>query len=251
MPAHSYLTAGYGPIRAAEQTVRLCLLSGFQLTIEGRLTVLSASAQRLLALLAIRDRWTQRVHAAGVLWPEATEDRALGNLRTILWRLRRYGVDMVQTDGALIRLAATVDVDTRRLSEVARQFTETAAEVQALEVRQLTGSGDLLPDWYDDWVLIERERLRQLRLHMLEVACAKLAGAGRYGEAVAAGVAAVECEPLRESANRALVQAHLAEGNAGEALRQYRWFRDVLHRELGLRPTPQMETLVAPISLAH
>jgi hypothetical protein len=57
--------------------------------------------------------------------------------------------------------------------------------------------GDLLPGWYDDCVLLERERVRQLHMHALEALAEKLAAAGRYGEAVPAAYAAVVAEPLR------------------------------------------------------
>ena len=43
--------------------------------------------------------------------------------------------------------------------------------------------GELLPDWYDDWVLLERERFRQLRLHALDALCDDLTRAGRHWDA--------------------------------------------------------------------
>jgi DNA-binding SARP family transcriptional activator len=104
--------------------------------------------------------------------------------------------------------------------------------------------GELLPGWYDDWVLIARERLRQLRLHALEVLADKLAHVGRYGEALQAAYAAVDTEPLRESAHRAVVRVHLAEGNTAEAVRAYQAFRDMLTDELGVAPSNQMDELL-------
>jgi DNA-binding SARP family transcriptional activator len=113
----------------------------------------------------------------------------------------------------------------------------------------LLARGEILPDWYDDWLVIERERFRQLRVHALERLCDRLTAAGRFAEAVDAGLAAVESEPLRESAHRALIRTHLAEGNACEALRQYRAFRELLRRELGLRPSELMEALVRRLTV--
>ncbi|HEX2156656.1 MAG TPA: bacterial transcriptional activator domain-containing protein, partial [Actinomycetes bacterium] len=108
-------------------------------------------------------------------------------------------------------------------------------------------AGDLLPDWYEDWVVLERERLRQLRLHALEALCARLTGAGRFGAAVQAGLAAVAGEPLRESAHRTLIRAHLAEGNPGEAVRQYHLYRRLLTDELAIEPSPAIRGLVQPL----
>src|SRR5262249_3418614 len=93
---------------------------------------------------------------------------------------------------------------------------------------------ELLPDWYDDWVLLERERLRELRLHALEALALRLAALGRFAEAVEAGLAAVRSEPLRESAHRVLIRLHLAEGNRHRALCQYREYTRLMRLDLNL-----------------
>ena len=97
-------------------------------------------------------------------------------------------------------------------------------------------AGDLLPGWYDEWVVAEREHFRQLRLHALEKLCEQLTDEGRFGEAVEAGLVAVSGEPLRESAHRVLIRAYLKEGNRGEAIRQYEACRQVLAAGAGHRP---------------
>jgi DNA-binding SARP family transcriptional activator len=71
-----------------------------------------------------------------------------------------------------------------------------------------------------------------------------LTAARRFQAAVEAGLAAVAGEPLRESAHGALIKAHLAEGNRGEAVRQYCVCRQLLRDHLGLEPSRQMENLV-------
>ena len=93
----------------------------------------------------------------------------------------------------------------------------------------------MLPDWYEDWVAFERERFRQLRAHALESLCDRLTAAGRFGEAIEAGLAAARIEPLRESAQRAIIRVAPRRGERGEALDQYRRFCKLLRNELGLR----------------
>ena len=95
-------------------------------------------------------------------------------------------------------------------------------------------------------MLLARERLRQLRMHALEALADQLAERGRFGEALHAGHAAVASEPLRESAHRAVVRVHLAEGNTAEAVRTYEAFRDLLADVLGVAPSLLMEELIAP-----
>jgi len=107
--------------------------------------------------------------------------------------------------------------------------------------------GELLPGWYDDWVLLERERLRQLRMHALEDVAVRLMAAGRYGDALQSALAAVRAEPLRESAHRTVVRVHLAEGNVVEALRAYEQFRTMLADDLGVQPSSQFSRLVEGI----
>ena len=122
-------------------------------------------------------------------------------------------------------------------------------EVDALRTPEKALRGELLPGWYEDWVLLERERLRQLRMHALEVLADKLVCVGRFGEAVQAAMAAVAAEPLRESARRAVVRVHLAHGNVAEAVREYEAFRELLADELGVAPSPQLECLMRGLRL--
>lgn len=103
---------------------------------------------------------------------------------------------------------------------------------------------DLLPGWYDDWALVERERIRQRLLHALEALSRQLVRVRRCAEAVEAAMMAVSAEPLRESAQRALIEAHMAEGNWVEARRSFEAYRDVLDRELGTEPDPELAAMV-------
>jgi len=92
--------------------------------------------------------------------------------------------------------------------------------------------------------LVERERVRQRLLHALEALSRQLADAGRCAEAVEAAMLAVSAEPLRESAQRSLIRAHLAEGNWIEGRRSFETYRKLLYRELGTQPDPDLAALV-------
>ena len=217
----------------------LTLLNAFELRCEGRLVPLPQAAQRLLAFLALRDRPVLRTHVAGTLWLESSQDHAFGSLRSALWRARRSGHEVIEATPTQLRLASSVAVDVRETIAWARGVLEGSTEPG-----HFGRVGDLLPDWYDDWVLFERERLRELRVRALECLCAKLTDAGKFHQAVEAGLAAVEDEPLRESAHRSLITVHLAEGNQAEAIRRYWLYRGLLQDQLGIEPSPRMEELV-------
>jgi DNA-binding SARP family transcriptional activator len=181
---------------------------------------------------------------AGLLWLDSSEERACGNLRSTLWRLRRPGQIVAQDSLGRLILAPTVAVDLREAIPRMRALLDTALECEPGDVTALASLGEVLPDWDEDWVVIERERFRQLRLHALEALCERLTGEARFAEALEIGLAAIAAEPLRESAQRALVRVHLAEGNPGEAVRQYRSYRRLLRDEMDLEPSLQMEELV-------
>jgi DNA-binding SARP family transcriptional activator len=83
-------------------------------------------------------------------------------------------------------------------------------------------------------------------MHSLEALCVRLTKAGRHALAIDAGLAAVACEPLRESAQRVLIEAHLAEGNVFEAVRQYDSFRALLRESLRIEPSAALRELVRP-----
>jgi DNA-binding SARP family transcriptional activator len=202
------------------------------------------SAQRLVAFMAIHRRALRRAFVAGTLWPDTTDERAGASLRSALWRLNRPGRHVLEAGGSHLQLAPEVDVDLWGTTSLARGLLDGSIPGELLDGCDVSLSGDLLPEWYDDWVVIERERFRQLRLHALEALAEGLTLAGRFSDAIQAGLTAVASEPLRESAHRVLIQVYLAEGNSGEALREYRGFRDLVRDELGVSPSTQMMDLV-------
>ncbi len=230
-------------------TLRLGLLRGFELRQGNDLVQLPFSAQRVIAFLALHDRPLHRLYVAGSLWLDASEGRANASLRTALWRLGRPSCRLVDASTTHVGLAPEVEVDVREAKTAAQSLIRGSASGCDVAPEVLYESGEILPDWYEDWVFIEREHFRQLRLHALEALCVELTGAGRFAEATEAGLAAVEGEPLRESAHRTLIAAYLAEGNPGEAIRQYRFFRRLLEEQLGLEPSQMMEDLVGSLPI--
>lgn len=210
---------------------------------------LPRGAQRLVAYLGLSGR-RARTAVAGELWPGVPEEHAQGSLRSALWRLQKAAPGLLEVSPGALALAPGVRVDVAELTCWARRVLEPAAPVDDLAVDDAWLRGELLPGWYDDWVLLERERLRQLRMHALEALAGRLAAAGRHGEALQAAYAAVRAEPLRESAHRAVVRVHLGEGNLAEAVRAFDRYRLLVEEELGVGPTEQMTRLVRDLNRA-
>jgi DNA-binding SARP family transcriptional activator len=226
---------------------RLELLNAFALSDDGVEVRLSLPAQRLLAFLALHEHAATREYVAGTLWLDSTQEHAAGSLRSALCTLRQAKPELVEASNGRVRLAPSVIVDVRECASWARRVLDPNTELDELVARELALQGDILPDWYDDWVAVERERFRELRIHALEALCARLTSAQRFGEAMDAALAAVQREPLRESARRAVIGVHLAEGNRAEALAEYRRFRVRLNHDLGLTPSARMQDLLSQI----
>ena len=227
--------------------LRLTLIEGFALWRGSEELRIAMSGQRLIALLALWDRPAGRLHVAGTLWPDYPTDRSLADLRTTLWRIRRSCDRVIAASPSILWLDVDTEVDVRDLVAFARRLnqSETAPDTADLDSVPLASLvGDLLPDWYDDWLQDEREELRQTRLHALESLSRRLSACGRHADAIQAALAAIRLEPLRETAHHTLIEIHLAEGNWSEACRQFQRCRRMLRKELGVEPSDSMRRLL-------
>lgn len=224
--------------------VRLRLLKGFKLHRGREIARLPWNAQRVVAFLALHDTPLRRDHVAQSLWLDVPEPRAAANLRTALWRIHQLDYQVVESERDEIQLAESVVVDVRDVAAKARRLLDAGFEEAKADLTVEALDADLLPGWYEEWVLLEQERFRQLRLHALEALCNRLVGEKRFAEAVQAGLTAVASEPLRETAQCALIAAFLAEGNVVDAIRQYHSYQSLLRDSLGLDPGPQLHELV-------
>ena len=235
--------AARGAASARKTPHGLRLFDSARLERDGRHLALPLGGLRLLALLALRGS-TTRGALAGHLWPDRSQERAQASLRTTLWRLRSK-CDVLVVEADRIRLRPELTVDVHRLEASAQALAEGApAPVEEdLAVVRLT-SGDLLPGWFDDWALRDRERFRQMRLHLLEALSGRLLEEGRFAPALETALEAVTADPLRETPHRLVMRIHLAEGNYVEAFRQFQVFRELAYEELGVDPSPQMLALL-------
>lgn len=229
----------------ARPAIQVRLLDGFAVVVDGARVDLSACESRLVAFLALHDGIRSRVFVAGTLWPDVAEERARGNLRSALWRLRGTVPGLVEGGSRHVALASTALSDTQSLARVAASLRDAHTADALPETADF--NVDLLPGWYEDWVLYERERLRQLCLHALERLAERLLERRDFGTALDAALTSVRAEPLRESAHRLAVRIHLAEGNVVEALRQYGCYVDLARDELGVAPSASFSRMLADV----
>lgn len=240
------LPSGSGGAEAGA-TVVLQLLGPFGLRIGDRVLRVPPHLQRLVAFLAVHERPLHRAYVSGRLWIDKNQEQANGSLRTTLWRLQRLPCPVVEVTTTHLALHPAVVVDTCRLTASVRRALR-GEPLSREDVDRLVEADDLLVDCYEDWVLEEREQLRQQIVLALEAGCLQLLAEERHAEAVLAASAALAGDRLRESAVRVLIEAHCASGNVAEALRRYDTFRAELVARLQLEPSGQLTRLIDSIA---
>lgn len=225
---------------AVAPSLSVRLLGGFEVSAaEGQID-LPRSAQRVVAYLALQDRPVPRRRLAGVLWPDTTDGRAAANLRSALWRARK-SVPLIRDHNSSLELRHDVDVDVRRLRQDAEEAMLTwVCEPPGGAALDL----ELLPGWYDEWVVAEREWFHHVILRGCISLVPRLVASGRALLAVDIGLLAVRLEPTAETAQQSLIRAYLAVGDRAGALRQYRQYAATLDEEFGLAPSGATAALV-------
>lgn len=228
---------------------RLRLLGGWQLVVGGVEVPLNRREQRLTALLGLTGR-SGRAHVSGLLWPESTDARALASLRRAVLQTQKRSPGLLQADRTELGLdpAVEVDVDDVRRAAGLTELPMPGRDAEAL-LAALVGE-PLLPAWYDDWVLAERERIEQLRVRALERIARHAFEMGDLVQAIAAARAAVDIDPLLDSARELAIRAHLGQGDRGSALREFHRYRAAMSSELGVAPSSSILALVEPVIAA-
>ncbi len=223
---------------------QLTLVEEFAVRGSGRPLSVPHAAERVLTYLALLNRPVARGRLAGALWPECADRCAAQRLRTALWRLRRVQDALVEISGDRLRLHPNVSVDLAYLTELAHNLVHQPCSEDLARVPLLLTRGELLPDWDEEWVVVDRERYRLVRIAALESAAEALLERHQVGAALMAASAVVAAEPLRESSRRILMRIHLVQGNKIDALREYQRYRDLLWAEFGAEPSSEIEALL-------
>lgn len=205
----------------------------------------SARAASLLAYLLLhRDAPQSRQRLAFLLWPDSTEAQARTNLRHLLHLLRRALPDpdhlldvtprtLQWRTGTPVWLDVAVFEQALANAEREEGDRALAALRDAIDLYR----GDLLLGCDDEWLLDERERLRQRYLDALGQIAGFLEARGDAAEAIPYAERLLRHEPLREETYRLLMRLHDARGDRARALRVYHTCVATLERELGVGPS--------------
>jgi predicted ATPase/DNA-binding SARP family transcriptional activator len=233
-------------------TLHIRLLGDFSLIYNDR-QVTNLNTTRLRSLLTYlvlhRDVPQQRLHLAFLFWPDATEAQARNNLRQLLHQLRQAFPDVEHFLSADVHMLhwhpATpcyLDVaafeQTLTLADAATRQHDQHALQDALEQADSLYRGELLPGCYDEWILPERERLRQRHLQVLEQLLRLFEVQGDNVTAIRYAQRLLGLDPLSEDLSRRLMRLFALNNDRASALHVYHTCVTTLQRELGVDPDP-------------
>jgi TolB-like protein len=236
-------------------SLQLVLLGGFQARAAGQeIDVPGRKDRALLAFLAIpAGEARSRDKLAGLLWSDRGDSQARESLKQAVFKLRK-SLDGVQpspllADREFVSLEkAAVTVDVAEFEQLIGESTiESLARATALYRGDLLDGLDLRDAAFDEWLLMERQRLRDLAREALAKLVDWHISSGAHDQAAAAARRLLAIDPLREVAHRALMQIYAAQGQTALALKQYQLCRDALQNELGVKPEPETERLYQSI----
>jgi SARP family transcriptional regulator, regulator of embCAB operon len=223
----------------------LRLLGYWQLHLDGQTVSVGARQQRLISALALLGARPRHL-LAGVLWPESSEDQAAASLRAILFRISHELPRLLANSRDPVALNAGVRVDLSRVRRLMDEIAHPGAE-PARNASEVLRNAELLPGWYDDWVMFEQERLQQQRMAALETLAARYLAQGAHDRALEAARVSASIEPLRESAQLIIVRSHLAADDRASAIRVFRDFRTRLADELGVAPSRRFDVMLQAV----
>lgn len=154
---------------------------------------------------------------------------------------------LLLSDGPMLSLMEDLRVDLHQFLVQVRNCDEPDSCSRNGTCLAFLRNADLLPGWYDDWVVSEEHRLRNLRLRSFLVHGRRWLDQGEADKALEAAEGALELEPLQESCVELLMCAELQMGNRVQALRRFETFKTRLILELGVAPSKCLVELAASI----
>ncbi|HHJ06399.1 MAG TPA: SARP family transcriptional regulator, partial [Anaerolineae bacterium] len=235
--------------------LKISLLGGLTIEKNGEAVtgLASRKAEALLAYLAYTNRPYAREPLADLLWDDRAPKQALGNLRVLLSSLRKHLRPYV----IITRQTVAFNPDSAHRLDTAELLEKVAAAQQekrdadilspsaatALQEAVSLYRGDFLDGFYlresrgfEEWALLERERLRRVAVEALQSLVSHHLASRKYQGGLAYAARLLELAPLQEKAHRWMMRLLVRTGQRSAALQQYQSCRRLLNEELGVEP---------------
>ena len=238
-------------------SLRIFLLGQFKL-LSGEIPIdlPSRPAQAALAYLALNPGVSHRREAlASILWPDATESNARSYLRQALWRIRKsFQSGSLAWEDYLQISDISVSLDDRSDCWIdASVLLEPIQKEDIGQIDHVVGlySGELLPGFYDDWVVLERERLRAAYHQKMNLLLEQLVQTKQWDQVLNHAERWIQLGSAPEPAYRALMRAHAGLGDLGMVSAVYQRCLEALQRDLALEPSPETTRLYEQIIMGE
>ncbi|MFN8457938.1 MAG: tetratricopeptide repeat protein [Anaerolineae bacterium] len=243
------------------QELQLALLGNLQISLDGVLLsgLDTNKAKALLCFLAVSGRPHARQSLIGLLWGNMPEIEAKANLRVTLANLRRLLGDhlLITRDTVAFNRESAYQLDVE-LFEAKYQATQPEADLRLWREAVELYRGELLEGFYvrdapdfEEWVLGQRERLRELALQALYTLAAHHTARGEYAAGIDYTTRLLALDPWREEAHCQLMLLLARSGQRSAALAQYETCRRIIAAELGLEPGPETKALYERLKAAE
>jgi predicted ATPase/DNA-binding SARP family transcriptional activator len=214
----------------------------------------------LLAYLAFHRRAHTRESLIEVLWPDLEPEVGSSRFRPELSWLRRCLEPHENLRGTVLLSARqTVQLNPETtITDVAEFLERWEAAARASDASERLSqlgqavkryTGELLPGFYEDWVLTERAHLADIYRRAVQQYAAALAATGDRDGAIHYGRAVLRLDPLSEEAHADLMRYYAAAGQPSAVLRQYREMERVLREEIGVAPSEESRALMRQLRL--
>jgi DNA-binding SARP family transcriptional activator/predicted ATPase len=230
-------------------SLKIYLLGQFKILAHSQLLEIpSRPAQSLFAYLTMHPGITQRrERLASLLWPETNESNARSYLRQALWRLRK-ALESGGLNSEDFLLISNINVTFHAEGEYwldAKQLLKGDERKPLDELIEIVDlyRGELLPGFYDEWVLSERERLQAAYHQKMNLLLERLIEAGEWETALEWSERWIQLGNAPEPAFRAMFRAYAGLGNLGMVSATYQRCVESMQRELGLEPSPETQHL--------
>jgi DNA-binding SARP family transcriptional activator len=210
-------------------------------------------------LLLHRDHSLPRETLASTLWPETTTTQSKKNLRQALWQLQSTlgsqnesandRLLLVDPDWVQLNSEADLWLDVAEFEQVFNLVQKTPGQKIDISTAQLLQDtvqlyqGPLLEGWYQDWCLLERERLQSMYLAMLDKLMSFTEVHYDYETGLLYGMRIMCYDRARERTHRRMMRLYYLLGDRAEALRQYERCAAALDEELGISPSKSTQAL--------
>ena len=232
------------------KVLEIFLLGQFSIHLDGRpVEIPSRPAQSLLAYLALTEGVShRREKLAGLLWPDISDADARRNLRRALWHIRKVleGQAPLRADDINVAFADGPQVWVDALTVAQKLSNERPVEELVRAVSAY--GGELLPGFYDEWIIVERERLQAAFESRIKLLLDRLVEDGRWEDVLEWGERWIALGGAAEPAYRALMAAYSERGDLAGVGHTYQRCVEALERSLGVEPSDETRSLYIQLS---